>query len=77
MVARSLRLFRTALLNRDIARLGVCWASASLGMWSFSILLAVYAYAKHGAAGVGLAVAVRMLPSALVVPYAALLAWRA
>ena len=69
-----LGLLRTALLNRDIARLEASWALASLGMWSFSILLALYAYNKHGAGGVGLAMAVRMLPSALAAPYAALLA---
>ncbi|MEA2449221.1 MAG: hypothetical protein QOG63_1153 [Thermoleophilaceae bacterium] len=40
-------------------------AVAALGSWTFSILLALYAYYEEGAVGVGAAVAVRMLPAAL------------
>jgi hypothetical protein len=34
-----------------------------LGTWTFAIVLALYAYYEHGPAGVGLAVAARMLPA--------------
>lgn len=71
-----MRLLRAALANRQIARLEAAWAAASLGTWAFSILFALYAYGKGGAGAVGLAVLVRMLPSAFAAPYTALLADR-
>ena len=61
------RLLRTALGNRGIARLEAGWAFMSLGQWTFSIALALYAYYEEGAGGVAAAVAVRMLPAALLV----------
>src|SRR3954468_20616766 len=42
----------------------------SLGQWTFSIALALYAYYEEGAGGVALAVAARMLPAALLGPLA-------
>lgn len=63
-----MRLLRAALANRQIARLEAAWAAASLGTWAFSILFALYAYGKGGAGAVGLAVLVRMLPSAFAAP---------
>jgi predicted MFS family arabinose efflux permease len=64
------RLLRTALGNRGIARLEAGWAFMSLGQWTFSITLALYAYYEEGAGGVAAAVAVRMLPAALLGPLA-------
>jgi CRP-like cAMP-binding protein len=64
------RLLRTALANRGIARVEVSWAFVALGQWTFSIALALYAYYEQGAGGVALAVAVRMLPAALLAPLA-------
>jgi hypothetical protein len=55
------KLLRTALSNRSIARVLTAWAAASLGSWAFSIVLSLTA---------------RMLPSALAAPYAAMLADR-
>src|SRR4051794_21742821 len=42
----------------------------SLGQWTFSIALGLYAYYEEGAGGVALAVAARMLPAALLGPLA-------
>jgi MFS family permease len=69
-------LLRTALSNRQIARLLGGWSAASLGSWAFSIVLSLYAYREGGADAVAVALTARMLPSALVAPYAALLADR-
>ncbi len=69
-------LLRTALGNRDLARLELAWATSSLGNWAFSILLALYAYRQGGTGAVALAVVVRMAPAALAAPYAAALADR-
>src|SRR4051812_15391850 len=92
-----MRLVRTVLGNRGIARLeagaglsslgagavsvapalvadyeggpgGAGSALSSLGAWTFSIALALYAYYEDGPGGVALAVAVRMLPAALLAP---------
>jgi MFS family permease len=66
-------LLRTALANRDLTRLEVAWAAATLGNWAFSILLALYAYRQGGTGAVALALVVRMVPSALAAPYTAML----
>src|SRR3954447_329204 len=63
-----MRLVRTVLGNRRIAQLEAGSALSSLGTWTFSIALALYAYYEDGAGGVALAGAVRMLPSALFAP---------
>src|SRR4051794_10785012 len=63
-----MRLVRTVLGNRGIAQLEAGAALSSLGAWTFSIALALYAYYEDGPGGVALAVAVRMLPAALLGP---------
>src|SRR5437764_9321721 len=65
-----MRLVGTVLGNRALARLEAASALASLGAWTFSISLALYAYYEDGPGGVALAVAVRMLPAALLGPLA-------
>jgi len=67
---------RSALANRDLARLLGCFAASSLGTWAFMIVLSLYAYAEGGASAVGLAVLVRMAPSVVAAPYASMLADR-
>jgi MFS family permease len=71
-----MRLLRTALSNRRIARLELAWAATSLGNWAFTIVFSLYAYREGGAGAVALALAARTLPSALAAPYAAMLADR-
>ena len=68
-----MELLRTTLGNRDLSRIEVAWATATLGNWAFSILLALYAYRQGGTGAVALALVVRMLPSALAAPYTAML----
>jgi MFS family permease len=65
---------RSALANRDLARLLGAFAASALGSWAFMIALALYAYRHGGPRAVGLAVVVRMAPSAFVAPYASMLA---
>nr|MBA3408858.1 MFS transporter [Solirubrobacterales bacterium] len=50
--------------------------SASVGGWAFMVAISVYAYGKGGAAAVGLAALVRMLPAGLAAPVAGVLADR-
>src|ERR671928_595284 len=63
-------LVRTVLGNRAIAQVEAAAALTALGAWTFSIALALYAYYEDGPGGVALAVAVRMLPAALLAPLA-------
>jgi MFS family permease len=67
---------RSALANRDLARLLGAFAASALGTWGFMIVLSLYAYAQGGAGAVGVAVLVRMAPSAIAAPYGAMLADR-
>ena len=69
-------LLRTMLGNRALLRVELSWATAALGNWTFSILLALYAYAEGGTSAVAVALLVRMLPAGLAAPYAAMLADR-
>ncbi|MEA2291498.1 MAG: hypothetical protein QOF17_518 [Solirubrobacteraceae bacterium] len=69
-------LLRTVLANRDLARIELAWAAASLGNWAFSILLALYAYRQGGTEAVAVALVTRMLPAGVAAPYAAMLADR-
>jgi MFS family permease len=67
---------RAMFANPHLARVEAAWATASLGNWAFSILLALYAYRQGGTGAVAVALAVRMLPAGLAAPYAAVLADR-
>jgi hypothetical protein len=52
----------------DLRRLQLAWACAAVGGWMFMVALAVHAYAAGGAAAVGLAAMVRMVPAGLAAP---------
>ena len=59
--------------NRDLGRLQLAWAGLSFAMWAFAITLGVYAFDIGGAAAVGVAGLVRLLPGALASPFGGLL----
>jgi MFS family permease len=75
-VAESLRAFAAVFRNPNLRRLELAWAGSTIGYWSYGIALAVYAYQAGGTAAVGLVGLIRILPSALASPFAALLADR-
>jgi MFS family permease len=54
--------------TQDLRRLQLAWACAAIGGWMFMVALAVHAYAAGGAAAVGLAALVRMVPAGLAAP---------
>jgi MFS family permease len=62
--------------NRDLLRLELAWAAASLVRWALMILVSLYAYRAGGAEAVGLAAVARIAPSALLAPRLALVADR-
>ncbi len=79
-VARRLRepaqALRDVFRNPHLRRVQLAWAGSVTGQYAFSVALAVYAYRHGGATTVGLVIVVRMLPAAVISPFAALLADR-
>jgi MFS family permease len=75
-VTESTRAVADVFRNPNLRRLELAWAGSTIGYWSYGIALAVYAYQAGGATAVGLVGLIRILPSALASPFAALLADR-
>jgi MFS family permease len=67
---------RAAAANPDLRRLELALAALVVGQWSYTVVVAVYAYHQGGAPAVGLVGLVRMLPAAFAAPFTALLADR-
>jgi MFS family permease len=60
-----------ALHNGDIRRVQVAWGGAIAAEWAHFVALGVYAYEHGGTQAVGVAGLVRLLPAALIAPFAA------
>jgi MFS family permease len=61
----------SALRNADIRRAELCWGAAITAEWAHFVAFGVFAYEYGGVAAVGVAGLVRLLPAALVAPFAA------
>lgn len=72
-LSASVRAVASGFRNPDLRRLQLAWAGISLSMWGYAIVLGVYAFEVGGAAAVGIAALVRLLPGALASPFAGLL----
>jgi MFS family permease len=72
-LGESLRAFAAVFRNEDLRRLEVAWSGSIIGQWGYEVALAVYAYRAGGATAVGVVGLVRLLPAAVVAPFAALL----
>jgi MFS family permease len=73
-VHRSRRAFAAlaaTVRNRDIRRVELAWGAAIAAEWAHFVAFGVFAYEQGGASGVGVAGLVRLLPAALVAPFAA------
>jgi len=69
----SLRAFAAVFHNEDLRRLELAWSGSIIGQWGYEVALAVFAYRAGGATAVGLVALVRLLPAAIIAPFAALL----
>lgn len=69
----GLATLRAALATSELRRLQASWAATSLGSWTVFVVLAIYAFDEGGAAAVGVAALVRMLPAGLSAPFTSLL----
>jgi MFS family permease len=72
-IGESLRAFRAVFANPDLRRVELAQAGSVIGQWGYEVALAVFAYRDGGATTVGLVALVRLLPAAIVAPFAALL----
>jgi len=61
----------TAARNKQIRTVELAWAGAIAAEWAHFVALGIYAYAHGGASAVGVAGLVRLLPAAVVAPFAA------
>src|SRR5205085_10903916 len=72
----SFRAFGAVLRNPNLRRIEFALAGSVAGNWAYGIGLAVFAFHAGGATAVGLVSLARMIPSALVAPFVAVLADR-
>jgi MFS family permease len=59
--------------NENLRRVELAWGASIAAEWTHFVALGVFAYSSGGASAVGIAGLVRMLPAALVAPFAATL----
>jgi MFS family permease len=69
-VRATVSALRVAAGNDDIRRAELAWGAAIAAEWGHFVALGVFAYERSGAAGVGLAGLIRLLPAALIAPVA-------
>ncbi len=62
--------FAASARNPAVRRIQLGFAGACTAEWTFTVVLSVYAFQQGGAEAVGLVSLVRMLPSALLAPFA-------
>jgi MFS family permease len=65
--------FRAVFSNAALRRVEVSWALSITAYWVFIIALSLFAYEEGGAAAVGFVGLIRVLPSVVAAPFAALL----
>src|SRR5205823_10897170 len=63
--------FATAVGNEQVRRAELAWSAAIAAEWMHFVALGVFAYQRGGASAVGLAGLLRLLPAAVVAPFAA------
>src|SRR5215831_7051108 len=66
----SLLTLRAVFRNPNLRRIELAWAGSITGQFAYSIALSVYAYRHGGAGTVGLLIVIRLLPAALLSPFA-------
>lgn len=70
-IGRYAAAYRTALGNASLRRLELAWGGAIAAEWIHFVALGVFAYEVDGALGVGVVGFVRLVPAAVLAPFAA------
>jgi MFS family permease len=63
--------FSGAVRNAEVRRVELAWGAAIFAEWAHFVALGVFAYEDGGASAVGVAGLVRLLPAAVIAPFAA------
>ncbi len=72
-IADSFTAFKDVFRNENLRRLELAWAASIVGNWAYLVAVSVYAYNVGGGAAVGLILFLRLVPAALIAPFAGLL----
>jgi MFS family permease len=72
-IADSTAAFRDVVRNDDLRRLELAWTASIVGHWAYLVAVSVYAYGVGGEAAVGLIFLLRLVPAALLAPFAGVL----
>ena len=75
-LAESLTAFRGNFGNPNLRRIQLAGMGSVMGLWAYSVALAVYAYEAGGAKAVGIVTLVRAIPAAISAPFTSTLADR-
>src|SRR3990172_2410473 len=75
-IGDSFTAFKDVFRNENLRRLELAWAVSIIGNWAYLVAVSVYAYGVGGEAAVGLILFLRLVPAALIAPFAGLLADR-
>jgi len=75
-LAESLAAFRGNFGNPQLRKLQLAGLGSVMGLWAYSVALAVYAYQAGGAKAVGIVTLVRAIPAAISAPFTSTLADR-
>jgi MFS family permease len=72
-IADSGAAFHDVVHNESLRRLELAWTASIVGHWAYLVAVSVYAYRVGGDAAVGLIFLLRLVPAALLAPFAGLL----
>lgn len=75
-LGESVAAFRGNFANPNLRRIQLAGLGSVMGLWAYSVALAVYAFGESGAKGVGIVTLVRAIPAALSAPFTSTLADR-
>jgi MFS family permease len=75
-LSESLSAFRAVFANPNLRRVELAWALSETGKWMYVVAVAVFAYDAGGATAVGIVALIRIIPAAVIAPFAAVLADR-
>src|SRR5215468_108636 len=71
--SQAISALNAVMRNRDLRRVELAWGASIAAEWAHFVALGIFAYDAGGTAAVGIAGLVRMLPAALIAPFASTL----
>jgi MFS family permease len=72
-LSESVSAFRAVFSNPQLRRIQIAWAGSETGKWMYVVAVSVFAYRTGGATAVGIVSLIRVVPAALIAPFAAVL----